>query len=245
LPGPAFFGLSLKGRSLALAFVLASLVVVGGAFFWGAAYHPDYTSPRGPQAQARIVDVFAAAPDLVDEVVVGDYAIERFYALDITTGRFFVADLCKGRVRNVFESVRDDGTVSYTLDLDRSGLQSPMVQGLATLMNRPGQDATYLGVRLQGGPSEVLPLNYDGRLPRQRSDFRSATGQDARTFLHKIAAGAWRPTRHLMNTDGTNFVFTSTDVFPYFSAVFGVKGLLLLSRLEFVDAGRLTRSAQP
>ena len=36
-----------------------------------------------------------------DGVVLGDYAIERFYALDLSTGQFFVADLCKGRVRNI------------------------------------------------------------------------------------------------------------------------------------------------
>jgi len=34
--------------------------------------------------------------------------------------------------------------------------------------------------QVQGGPTEVFPLNYDGRLPRQRTEFRSAQGQDAR-----------------------------------------------------------------
>jgi hypothetical protein len=227
--------LSLRRRSVALAFVLTTLVVVGGAGYWGAAYHPDYASPRGQQAQARIVDVFSASPDGHDEVLLGDYAIERFYALDPTTGRYFVADLCKGRVRNVLESVRDDGTVSYVLDLDRSGLQAPVLRELGRLVRQPDDGSTYLGLKAQAGAAEVLPLNYDGRLPRERSEFRSLKGQDTRAFLGAIAAGAWRPTRHVLSTDGTNFVLTSTDIYPYFSAVFGVRGLLLLSRLEFLD----------
>jgi len=243
LPGPAFFGFSLKRRFVALAFVVTSLVLAGGAFYWGSAHHPDYSSPRGVQAQARIADVFNATPEQTDALVIGDYAIERFYAIDPATGRFFVADLCKGRIRNVLESTREDGTISYVLDLDRSGLQSRVLQRLGGLIDRPADGSTYLGMRAQAGTVEAFPLNYDGRLPHQRSEFRSAKGQDAHAFLHQIAAGAWRPTLHLLNTDGTNFVLTSTDVFPYFTAVFGMKGLLLLSRLEIVDAGALTSTS--
>jgi hypothetical protein len=235
--------MSLKRRSVALAFVLTSLVVVGGAFYWGAAHHPDYTSPRGAQAQARIVDVFTATPEHGDSLVVGDFAIERYYAINPATGRLFVADLCKGRIRNVLESTREDGTVSYVLDLDRSGLQSaPIVQNLRRLMDQPAGDATYLGIQVPAGTAEAFPLNYDGQLPRERSEFRSTKGLDTRAFLRYIAAGAWRPTRHLLNTDGTNFVLTSTEVFPYFTAVFGLKDLVLLSRLEIVDGSSLTTS---
>jgi hypothetical protein len=220
--------------------------VVGGAFYWGAAHHPDYKSPRGIQVQGRIVDVFNVSPMPADSQVIGDYAIERYYAIDPATGRFFVADLCKGRIRNVIESTRDDGTISYVLDLDRSGLGSPLLQNIGGLIEQPDNGSTYLGIRAQAGTAEALLLNYDGRLPRERSEFRSAKGQDARTFLRQIAAGAWRPTRHLLNTDGTNFVLTSTDMYPYFSAVFGMKGLLLLSRLEIVDGSALTTtSARP
>ena len=89
---------------------------------------------------------------------------------------------------------------------------------------------------MQDGRTEAFPLNYDGRLPREHSDFRSAQGQDSRAFLKRIAAGAWRPTRHLLSKDGTNFVLTSTDMNPYFTVLFGKKGLLLLSRLEFLDS---------
>jgi hypothetical protein len=234
LPGPAFFGISLNRRHVTLAFVLTSLVVVGGAFYWGVAYHPDYTSPRGQQAQARIVDVFGS-PGADDAVVVGDYAVERFYAMDPATGRFFVADLCKGRVRNIIEWTRDDGTLGYTLDLDRRGLQGSELRRISALVEPPVDGATYLGLKIQAGNIEAIPLNYDGRLPRQRSEFRSPLGQDADTYLRGIAQGAWRPGTHLVNTDGTNFVLTSTDVYPYFSAMFGMRGLLLLSRLEFVD----------
>jgi hypothetical protein len=233
LPGPAFLAISLK-RWSALAFVLTSLVVVGGASFWGAAHHPDYTPPRGAQAQARIVDVFSTS-ETGDRYVVGDYAIERYYAMDLATGRFYVADLCKGRVRNVLESTRDDGTVAYTLDLDRSGLHTEELRRLRAQLPMPDDGSTYLGLQLQGGTREAFLLNYDGGLPRRRSDFRSAQGQDMRAFLRKIGAGAWRPAIHLLSTDGTNFVLTSTDVNTYFSATFGKKGLLLLSRLEFVD----------
>ena len=231
---PAFFGISFKRRMVLLAFFVTSLGVVGGAFYGGMTYHPDYSSPRGGQAQARMVEVFGS-PGADDDVVVGDYAVERFYAMDPATGRFFVADLCKGRVRNVIEWTRDDGTLGYTLDLDRRGLEGDELRRLRALVEPPVDGATYLGLKVQGGTVDAIPLNYDGRLPRQRSEFRSPLGQDADTYLRRIGQGAWRPSTHLVNTDGTNFLLTSTDVYPYFSVMFGLRGLLLLSRLEFVD----------
>jgi hypothetical protein len=235
IPGPAFFGLSLKGRVVALAFVLTIFAVVGGAAYWGALHHPDYSSPRGTAAQARMIEVFGSS-ERGDEVVVGDYAIERFYALDLQTGQVFVADLCKGRVRHVVEWTMPDGTLGYTLDLDRRGIQADV---LRTLVAQPDDGATYLGVRVQGGPSEAFPLNYDGRLPRDRSTFRSPQGQDAAGFLRRIASGAWRPTTHLLNNDGTNYVLTSTETYPYFTVLFGLKNVLLLSHLQFVDGSDL------
>ena len=153
--------------------------MIGCALYAGLVYHPDYKSPHGAEAQARIVDVFGMSKKAADEVVLGDYAIERFYALDLATGQFFVADLCKGRVRNIIESSQDDGTLSYTLDLDRSSLGKAELLQLNTLIPKPEDGSTYLGVKLQDGPIEAFPLNYDGRLPRERSDFRAPKGRTA------------------------------------------------------------------
>jgi hypothetical protein len=229
--------ISLKRRSIALAFVLTSLVVMGGAFYWGATHHPDYKSPRGRQAQARIVEMFGAAPQAMDEVVVGDYVIERFVALHMPTGRFYTGDVCKGRVRNVIESTREDDTLGYTLDLDRRGLGGRALQNIAALVPPPDDGSVYLGMKLQAGDTEAFGLNYDGRLPHERAEFRSATGLDTYEFLKSIAAGAWRPLFHVMPTDGNNFVFTSTDAYPYFTTLFGLEGSLLLGHVELVDGG--------
>jgi hypothetical protein len=100
---------------------------------------------------------------------------------------------------------------------------------------------TYLGLKLAGGPMEAFPLNYDGILPREHSEFRGQQGHDTRDFLRRIAANPWRPTRHLMHTHGTRFVLTSTDMYPYFSTLFGLKGALLLSHMVLVDADGAAR----
>jgi hypothetical protein len=173
----------------------------------------------------------------MDEVVLGDYVIERFVVLHMPTGRWYTGDICKGRIRNVIESTREDETLSYTLDLDRRGLEGAALQRVAALVPPPDDGSVYLGLKLQAGGTEAFALNYDGRLPHERSEFRSASGLDTYDFLRFIAAGAWRPLFHWMPTDGTNFVFTSTDAYPYFTTLFGIQQSLLLGHIELIDGG--------
>ena len=214
-------------------FALTTVVVVAAAALWFGTHHPNYASPRGAAAQERIVQIFGE-PASADGTLVGDYAIERFYALNREDGRIYIADLCKGRVKQLLESNRPDGTVSYSLNLERSNLSSTRIEHLAEKV-MPPSDGAYLGLKVQGGTSEVFPLNYDGRLPPDREAFRSAKGEDMATYLRHFPKTYAVKSVTLFNIRGNNFALSSTDAYPYFTDLFGLKKSVILSHIVFVD----------
>jgi hypothetical protein len=167
--------------------------------------------------------------------LIGDYAVERFYAINPGDGRIYIADLCKGRVKRLMESDRPDGTLIYTLMLDRGGLQPDQVQNAIRAELPADQDGIYLGAKVQAGRTDAFLLNYSGVLPWERATFRTWRGDDMATYLRSIPQGTQVTSANLVNVKGTNYVLSSTVAYPYFASLFGMNKAILLSHLVFVD----------
>jgi len=216
-----------------LAAGVAAVAMTSAVAYLGATLYPDYSIPRGPKAEQRIAKVFGMPLDS-DEHLVGDIVIERFYAVEPASGKRYVADMCKGRVSQLIEVEREDGTVGYSVLLDRRDLQVDKLKSLIDEVAPPASDATYLGVKLQGGSTDVFAVNYGGRLARNRADFRGSHGEDAYTFLSKFKSPNIGVA--LLTNKDNNFILNSTGNFPYFTSLFQLKDAVLLSHLVFLDA---------
>jgi hypothetical protein len=216
-----------------LAAGVVAVAMTSAVAYFGATLYPDYSIPRGPKAEQRIAKVFGMPSD-ADAHLVGDIVIERFYAVEPVSGRRYVADMCKGRVSQVIEVEKEDGTVTYSVLLDRRDLQVDKLSSLIDDAAPPASDVTYLGVKLQGGNSDVFQVNYGGRLARNRADFRGPHGEDTYTFLSKFKSTNIGPA--LLTNKDNNFILNSTGNFPYFAGLFQLKDAVLLSHLVFLDA---------
>lgn len=222
---------------------LGLLVVIGAlvaAAVIGSSRHPDLSPPEGQAAESRIAAVFGA-PRGADDVLVGDYMIERFYAMDVETGERYIADLCKGRVKEVVETTRKDGAGFYMITLDRGGLQSESDRLMNLVMrSAPAAEDTwegYLGLRVQGGnTADSFPLNYSGLLPKKRADFQWPGSPDINTFLARQSYADASTGPRALNIRENMYLLSSTEVFPYFRFEFRINKAVFVSHLFFVDA---------
>src|SRR4051794_17255047 len=100
---------------LGLVMLVAGLLVPVGV--WAATNYPDGQAPRGSEAESRVAAVFGQ-PTNADDTVVGDLLIERFYAVDSETGQRMIADVAKGRIRQLQAWSRDkNGATGYMMAL--------------------------------------------------------------------------------------------------------------------------------
>jgi hypothetical protein len=221
-------------KAVAALFSVLAGVVAGQI---GASNFPDVRPAEGATAEARIASVFALQED-ADPVLRGDLLIERFYVVNVDTGETGVAKLCKGRVLDIHVSVRPDGNGAYMVSVDRQGLareQDRIASFVEGVEVDSYQAARNLGLRIESGATEQVRLNFDTLLPRERSEFRGPKGESIFAFLENERRQPWLGAR-LINIEGTNYLLSSTDVFPAFRGIFGVERALFISELVFVDS---------
>jgi hypothetical protein len=224
---------------------LALVLIVVISLQLAKTQQPDVSPPSDSEAQRDIAEVIH--PEAADSVLRGDYVIERFYAIETANGRAFVVDLCKGRVTSIVASPRADlAGFSYTLSLDRMGLQRQHAR-IGSFIKRVspssvGSPAEYLGLQVQGGDRESFPLNFDGSLARRGPTlFRGPDGEDIYEYLRSVDFAAVSESPHLMGVDGTNYLLSNTERFPYFRELFGTGQAVFLSELIIVDATSINR----
>jgi hypothetical protein len=237
------FFLPVLGRlplPIRLGLALLALVGLGAAGYYGATSYPDTSPPRGSALESRVASVFSLPRETADDSVVGDYLIERFYVIELDTGRRYVGDVMKGRITAVQASRRDvDGPDSYMLLLDLRNLQRDRALFAAfveqTASPRGDGLGDYLGLRVLPGLTDAFPLNYDATLPEQWRRFRSPEGEDTYTFLRSRGL-ADVPGPTTLAVDGFNYLLSSTDYFSFFAIEFGVSKAVFLSELVILDA---------
>ncbi len=242
---PSFFGRlrTRRGHALLLGGILGGgVVAVVAAGLWGADNHPDYLPPDGRRAEERVVRIFGI-PEGGDRLLIGDLAIERFHVVDKDSGKAYVADLCKGRVRDLLRSIRRDGTGAYSVVLDREGLkaQQAQIEQLVKAVAPPDPNATYLGLKVQAGLVEAFPVNYDSRLPRTRAPFLGPNRLEMFAFLEKVSLADVSRGARLLSNKRYNYLLSNTELFSYFTNEFGLKRAVFISQVQFVDPLRGAR----
>jgi hypothetical protein len=219
-----------------VAAAAAGLLVIG---YLGAQNHPEVLPVEGISAERQITE-FYHREDGADFTLNGDLLIERFYIYNLETGQYQVADLCKGRVKDVFISTSGDWSVpTYQLLLERRGLErerariASFVAAVTPVEAEP--TGTYLGLRVQGGMVEAFNLNYDGSLPAHHAFFTGPAGEDVFSFLATLNYDVVTAGVPLVNIEGNNYLLSNTDRFPYLRDLFQVRGVFL-AQLILVDA---------
>jgi hypothetical protein len=215
--------------------VVAAFFAVG---YLASRYYPHERTPTGSELERRIASAFSIPRATADDRLVGDLLVERFYAVDIETGERYVADMLKGRIQDLQPLPRDDGSTAYSLVLDLRNLQRDraLYAAFVDAVARPSQlSAEYLGLRAFAGDNDAFAFNYDGNLPEARRPFQGPNGEDAYRFLLSQSAARVTASPSLIRIEGYSYLLSSTDLFSYFRAQFGVRALLL-SELLIVDA---------
>jgi hypothetical protein len=218
------------------------VALVCSAGYLGATHQPDVAPPEGAKAEQRIAGEFGM-PKPSDGVLRGDLMIERFYTYDVETGQREVAVLCKGRVTDISEVTQPDGTGRYTIVVDRKDLQREadrIAAFVAATAPYQGDQVKDLGLKVQAGDAESLRLNYDGRLPKRYSRFTGPRREDVYTFLSEQSYAGLTSAR-LVGVKGTNYLLSSTGLFPYFRSEFATGQAVIISEFVFID---LTSPAQ-
>jgi hypothetical protein len=222
------------------ALAVSLLLVLSGTAYYGLTRHPVPQPPSDMEAQREIASVLSE-PEDADTVLKGDLLVERFYFLDTDSGQVKVADICKGRVRELIVSASMDLVgYRYALVLERRNLNAE-AERLGAFVRRVAppdarEDNSYAGLRVQGGMHETFALNYDGSLPEEDPSFADAEGRDPHSFLRgQVFAEASSQGARLISIEGKNFLFGTTEIFP------GLKGSLseravFLAELILIDA---------
>jgi hypothetical protein len=209
------------------------------------AYHGSTTPPdvSHPDAQEAAQDIAATlhAPAESDNLLIGDYLIERFYILDVDSGERKVGDICKGRIIDVIVTVSGDGAgYIYRLVLDRRGMTATRGQLAAFIAAVApydvGGEAISMGLRLQGGSTEVFNVNYDGRLPGEYAMFRGPDGEDIFSFMRMQDYDEIGGRLQLMTVEGNNYLLRTSAGVPYYQEEFRTKRAILVAQLLIVDA---------
>jgi hypothetical protein len=222
-----------------IAAAIAVVTVLAIAAYVGATRHPTASPPARAEAESEITAALSI-PAEADDVLAGDFLIERFYTVEADSGQRYVADLCKGRIKDVSVAPRADlAGYAYTLVLDRTGLppESDRLSAYVAQMQPLPADAsvTYLGLRVQDGPSENFPVNYDGSLPRRHHAFRGPEGEGVFEFLAGQSFADVSLGPQLIGVKRTHYLLSNTAHFPYFAAIFKLNRAIFVSELLIVD----------
>jgi hypothetical protein len=219
---------------LAIAFV----GVLAAAGYAGATSYPKAIPPRGTELEAGIARVFGVPRDGIDDRVVGDFLIERFYVLDADTGNRYVGDLMKGRIDSV-QTQNVNGQLQYTLVLNLQNLNRdrPLYSAFIEDVARPREPGVgeYLGLRTPNGLTDAFLLNYSGFLPERHMPFSSDQYENLQEFLLSRRFAQVTAAPQLIGVEGYNYLLSSTDVFPYFRSEFGLGRAIFVSELLIVD----------
>ena len=224
-----------RGRGLILTFIVLGSLAAG---YVGARYHPDVARPSGEDAERAIAESLQVTQP-ADDLLSGDYVIERYYALEEGNGRRVVLDFCKGRIQGVIVSLKGDWTdYSYDLILDRVGLEADQQRLTAFVRDaapiNADKDATYLGLIVQDGTKEVFGLNYDGSIPDEHVPFRWGDGEGVFAFLAQQDPDSITG-RQLIDVDGNNYMLTTADLSPQLRGQLGMKKAVVMVQLLLVD----------
>jgi hypothetical protein len=218
-----------------LALLVAALMVPVGV--WAANNHPDGQAPRGLEAESRVALVFGQPSD-GDDTIVGDLMIERFYAVDVETGQRMIADVAKGRIRQLQTWSRDShGAAGYFAMLNRNGLaaEKSSLQTYIKEMAPPDPNVTYLGLGVLPGERDGMQINYDGTLPLEHMPFKAPRNWPLFDWLTYVkfndATGPfWWPNR------GYNYLLNNTEAWPYFKTLFpSVNKAVFITETIIVD----------
>ena len=239
-PKPHFYnGVSLMRHKLAIAavvLVIAGVLVPVGV--WASNNHPDGRNASG--VERRIAQIYGRPDEGSDDKVVGDILIERFYAVDPESGQRYIADVAKGRVKEIQSWTNEFGTTFYTLVLERQSLQNQR-QPLRSFVRElaPPQlenSAAYLGLVVQpGAADDAMAVNFDGTVPVDREPFFVWNHRPLYdTLLTQPISSIQAP--QLMPSKGYNFLLSTSELWPYFKTAFNVNKAVWVSEQILVDA---------
>jgi hypothetical protein len=239
-PRPHFYnGVSLMANKFVIA---AVVLVIGGvlavAGLWAADNHPD--GRNASRVERRIAEIYGRPDEGSDDKIIGDILLERFYAVDPETGQRYVADVVKGRVKEIQNWTNEFGTTFYTLVLERQSLQNQRqalrsyVREIAPPELEPS--ASYLGIVMQPGASDdAMAVNFDGTLPVGRQPFYVWNRRPMYDTLLTQPIGSIASPQ-LMPSKGYNFLLSNSELWPYFKTAFNVQKAVWVSEQILVDA---------
>jgi hypothetical protein len=221
---------------VALVPILAALLALVG---WLAAIHyPRLAPPQGTELERRIAGVFGVPRGRVDDRVVGDYLVERFYAMDVETGERYIADVLKGRITGILSTPQGAGSAAYTFLLDLRTLQRDraLYSAFVDTVARPDTSgASYLGLRVLPGDDDSFPVNYDGQLPYRYQPFTGPNGERIYAFLRTKTLKQVESAPGIQRAGAYSYLLSSSDNFPFLRVEFGLRAVVL-SELLVVDA---------
>lgn len=219
------------------------LVTLGALFaavgYVGATEYPDGEPPRGNELEANVARVFGVPQGKIDDRIVGDFLVERFYIIDAESGSRYVGDLLKGRISSIQSTPIEGGALQYTLVLNLQNLlrDSALLAAFVQEVARPREPGVgeYLGLRAPNGLNDAFMLNYTGFIPNQRLPFSSEDGENLQDFLVSRRFAQVTLSPELIGVEGYNFLLSNTDLFPYFRVAFGINKAIFVSELLIVD----------
>ena len=221
---------------------IAAVVVIGAAVLipvgvWASNNHPDGFNRS--RVERRIAEIYGRPDVGSDDKVVGDILMERFYAVDPESGQRYVADVVKGRVKEIQNWTNEFGTTYYTLVLERQTLQNQRqaLRGFVQKLAPPPLESgvSYLGLILQPGLDDAMAVNFDGTLPVGRSEFFVWNRRPMYDTLLSQQIGALAAPQ-LMPSKGYNFLLSTSELWPYFKTAFNVNKAIWVSEQILVDA---------
>jgi hypothetical protein len=239
-PRPHFYnGVSLMANKFVIALVMlviAGVLVPVGV--WASNNHPD--GRNASRIERRIAEIYGRPDEGSDDKVVGDILIERFYAVDPETGQRYVADVVKGRVKEIQNWTNEFGTTFYTLVLERQSLQNQRqtVRAFVRELAPPPLESSvlYLGLVMQpGAADDAMAVNFDGTVPVGRAPFYVWNRRPMYDTLLSQPIGSIAAPQ-LMPSKGYNFLLSNSDLWPYFKTAFNVTKAVWVSEQILVDA---------
>jgi hypothetical protein len=223
-------------RGLIFLTIAALFAAIG---YVAATEYPDGAPPSGTELESRIAHVFGVPRDGIDNRIIGDLLVERFYVLDAETGSRYVCDLMKGRISSVQTATIEGGALQYTLVLNLQNLNrdNALYAAFVEDVARPREPGVgeYLGLRTPNGLTDAFLINYTGILPERRLPFSSEDGENLQEFLLSRRYAQVTQSPELIGVEGYNYLLSNTDLFPFFRTEFGIGKAIFVSELLVVD----------
>jgi hypothetical protein len=220
----------------AVVLVIAAVLIPVGV--WAAGNHPD--GLNASRVERRVAEIYGRPDDpKTDDKVIGDILVERFYAVDTESGQRYVADVVKGRVKQIQNWTNEFGTTYYIFVLERRSLQNQRtaLRSFVQQMAPPPLESStaYLGMVIQPGAEDAMNVNFDGTLPVGRSGFYVWNNRPMYDTLLTVQSSALAAPQ-LMPSRGYNFLLSTTEIWPYFRTAFNVNKAVWVSEQILVDA---------